>query len=173
MHRIRFFEMAKKIAVFPGSFDPFTLGHHSVVTRALPLFDEVVVGIGRNTLKNGFFSIDERVELIESVYRDEPKVRVEAYDGLTVDYCQRIGAAFMLRGIRTVSDFEYECAISQMNQLMRPGVETVFLLTTPELTPVNSTIVRDILNYGGDVSQFVPPAMNITEVLNRRNAQKK
>ena len=165
--------MAKKIAVFPGSFDPFTLGHHSVVTRALPLFDEVVVGIGRNTLKNGFFSIDERVELIESVYRDEPKVRVEAYDGLTVDYCQRIGAAFMLRGIRTVADFEYECAISQMNQLMRPGVETVFLLTTPELTPVNSTIVRDILNYGGDVSQFVPPAMNITEVLNRRNAQKK
>ena len=154
MHRIRFFEMAKKIAVFPGSFDPFTLGHHSVVTRALP-------------------RIDERVELIESVYRDEPKVRVEAYDGLTVDYCQRIGAAFMLRGIRTVSDFEYECAISQMNQLMRPGVETVFLLTTPELTPVNSTIVRDILNYGGDVSQFVPPAMNITEVLNRRNAQKK
>ena len=138
--------MAKKIAVFPGSFDPFTLGHHSVVTRALPLFDEVVVGIGRNTLKNGFFSIDERVELIESVYRDEPKVRVEAYDGLTVDYCQRIGAAFMLRG---------------------------FLLTTPELTPVNSTIVRDILNYGGDVSQFVPPAMNITEVLNQRNAQKK
>ena len=114
-------------------------------------------------MKNCFFSIEERIELIESVYRDEPKVRVEAYDGLTVDFCRQIGAEFMLRGIRTVADFEYECAISQMNQLMRPGVETVFLLTTPELTPVNSTIVRDILSYGGDVSQFVPKGMNIAE----------
>ena len=160
--------MAKKIAVFPGSFDPFTLGHHSVVTRALPLFDEVVVAIGKNTMKNCFFSIEERIELIESVYRDEPKVRVEAYDGLTVDFCRQIGAEFMLRGIRTVADFEYECAISQMNHLMRPGVDTVFLLTTPELTPVNSTIVRDILSYGGDVSQFVPASMDINGVLSKR-----
>lgn len=160
--------MEKKIAVFPGSFDPFTLGHHSVVVRALPLFDEIVVAIGKNTLKNGFFSIDERIELIEGVYASEPKIKVMAYDGLTVDFCKSIGAAFMLRGIRTVSDFEYECAISQMNQLMQPGVETVFLLTTPELTPVNSTIVRDILSYGGDVSQFVPQGMNIKEVLDKR-----
>ncbi len=160
--------MEKKIAVFPGSFDPFTLGHHSVVVRALPLFDEIVVAIGKNTLKNGFFSIDERIELIEGVYASEPKIKVMAYDGLTVDFCKSIGAKFMLRGIRTVSDFEYECAISQMNQLMQPGVETVFLLTTPELTPVNSTIVRDILSYGGDVSQFVPQGMNIKEVLDKR-----
>lgn len=160
--------MDKKIAVFPGSFDPFTLGHHSVVTRALPLFDEIVVAIGKNTLKNGFFSIDERIELIEGVYANEPKIKVMAYDGLTVDFCKSIGASFMLRGIRTVSDFEYECAISQMNQLMQPGVETVFLLTTPELTPVNSTIVRDILNYGGDVSQFVPQGMDIDGVLKKR-----
>ncbi len=164
--------MAEKIAVFPGSFDPFTLGHHSVVTRALPLFDKVVVAIGKNTTKNAFFTIDERIELIESVYRNEPKIEVAAYDGLTIDFCRKIGAAFMLRGIRTVSDFEYECAISQMNQLMQPGVETVFLLTTPELTPVNSTIVRDILNYGGDVSQFVPRGMNIAEVLDKRKKQK-
>lgn len=161
--------MDKKIAVFPGSFDPFTLGHHSVVVRALPLFDEIVVAIGKNTLKNGFFSIDERIELIEGVYASEPKIKVMAYDGLTVDFCKSIGAAFMLRGIRTVSDFEYECAISQMNQLMQPGVETVFLLTTPELTPVNSTIVRDILNYGGDVSQFVPKGMDIEGVLKKRS----
>lgn len=160
--------MSKKIAVFPGSFDPFTLGHHSVVTRALPLFDEIVVAIGKNTLKNGFFSIDERIELIEGVYASEPKIKVMAYDGLTVDFCKSIGAAFMLRGIRTVSDFEYECAISQMNQLMQPGVETVFLLTTPELTPINSTIVRDILNHGGDVSQFVPKGMDIAGVLKKR-----
>ncbi len=161
--------MDKKIAAFPGSFDPFTMGHHSVVTRALPLFDEIVVAIGKNTLKNGFFSIDERIELIEGVYANEPKIKVMAYDGLTVDFCKSIGASFMLRGIRTVSDFEYECAISQMNQLMQPGVETVFLLTTPELTPVNSTIVRDILNYGGDVSQFVPKGMDIEGVLKKRS----
>ena len=164
--------MAKKIAVFPGSFDPFTLGHHSVVTRALPLFDKVVIGIGRNTLKNGFFSIDERIELVEGIYRDEPKIEVTAYDGLTVDFCRSIGADFMLRGIRTVADFEYECAISQMNHMMHPDVETVFLLTTPELTPVNSTIVRDILNYGGDVSRFVPENMDIEGVLKKRKKQK-
>lgn len=163
--------MVQKVAVFPGSFDPFTLGHHSVVTRALPLFDKVVVAIGKNTMKNGFFTIDERIELIKSVYRDEPKIGVMAYDGLTIDFCRQIGATFMLRGIRTVSDFEYECAISQMNNLMQPGIETVFLLTTPELTPVNSTIVREILNYGGDVSQFVPASMDIKGVLNKRNSR--
>lgn len=172
MHGNCLTDMTKKVAVFPGSFDPFTLGHHSVVTRALPLFDKVVVAIGKNTMKNGFFTIDERIELIESVYRNEPKIEVAAYDGLTIDFCRQIGASFMLRGIRTVSDFEYECAISQMNQLMQPGVETVFLLTTPELTPVNSTIVRDILSYGGDVSQFVPKGMNIAEVLDKRKKLK-
>lgn len=161
--------MTEKIAVFPGSFDPLTLGHHSVVTRALPLFDKIVIAIGKNTQKNSFFTIDERIELIKGVYSDQPKIDVQAYDGLTIDFCNSINAKFMLRGIRTVSDFEYECAISQMNQLMHPGVETVFLLTTPELTPVNSTIVRDILHYGGDVSQFVPKGMNIKSILNKRN----
>lgn len=164
--------MAKNKAVFPGSFDPFTLGHHSVVTRALPLFDKVVIAIGKNTQKNGFFTIDERIEMIRGVYADQPKIEVTAYDGLTIDFCKSIGANFMLRGIRTVSDFEYECAISQMNQLMDPQVETVFLLTTSELTPVNSTIVRDILTYGGNVSQFVPEGMDIEGVLKRRNQSK-
>lgn len=164
--------MADKKAVFPGSFDPFTLGHHSVVTRALPLFDKVVIAIGKNTQKNGFFSIDERIELIRGVYANQPKIEVTAYDGLTIDFCKSIGANFMLRGIRTVSDFEYECAISQMNQLMDPQVETVFLLTTSELTPVNSTIVRDILTYGGNVSQFVPAGMDIEGVLKRRSQPK-
>lgn len=164
--------MAENKAVFPGSFDPFTLGHHSVVTRALPLFDKVVIAIGKNTQKNGFFSISERIEMIRGVYADQPKIEVTAYDGLTIDFCKSIGANFMLRGIRTVSDFEYECAISQMNQLMDPQVETVFLLTTSELTPVNSTIVRDILTYGGNVSQFVPEGMDIEGVLKRRNQSK-
>lgn len=164
--------MAKNKAVFPGSFDPFTLGHHSVVTRALPLFDKVVIAIGKNTQKNGFFTIDERIEMIRGVYADQPKIEVTAYDGLTIDFCKSVGANFMLRGIRTVSDFEYECAISQMNQLMDPQVETVFLLTTSELTPVNSTIVRDILTYGGNVSQFVPEGMDIEGVLKRRNQSK-
>jgi pantetheine-phosphate adenylyltransferase len=163
--------MAQKIAVFPGSFDPFTRGHHSVLTRALPLFDEVVVAIGRNTTKNSFFSIDERIELIENIYRNEPKIKVEAYEGLTIDFCHKIGAAFMLRGIRTVADFEYECAISQMNHMMNHDVETVFLLTTPELTPVNSTIVREVLMHGGDVSMFVPEGMDIESVMNKRKTK--
>ncbi|MCQ2374977.1 MAG: pantetheine-phosphate adenylyltransferase [Salinivirgaceae bacterium] len=160
--------MADKIAVFPGSFDPFTLGHYSVVTRALPLFDTIIIAIGTNTAKNCFFNIDERIELIEGVFANNNKIKVQAYDGLTVDFCREVGATFMLRGIRTVTDFEYECAISQMNQFMQPGIESMFLLTTPDLSPVNSTIVRDILRYGGDVSQFVPAGMDIAGVLSRR-----
>jgi pantetheine-phosphate adenylyltransferase len=165
--------MNPKIAVFAGSFDPLTLGHHSVITRALPLFDQVIVAIGANSSKHCFFTIDERIELIKGVYSNEPRIIVQSYDGLTVEFCKKVGASFMLRGIRTVSDFEYECAISQMNKLMLPEVESVFLLTTPELTPVNSTIVRDILRYGGDVSQFVPPGMDIASVLAKRQNEVK
>jgi pantetheine-phosphate adenylyltransferase len=165
--------MNQKTAVFPGSFDPFTLGHYSVLTRALSLFDQVVIAIGANSSKHCFFSIDERIELIQGVFANEDKIAVMTYDSLTVEFCKKIGATYMLRGIRTVSDFEYECAVSQMNKLMLPEVETVFLLTTPELTPVNSTIVRDILRYGGDVSQFVPQGMDIAAVLKKRNELKK
>jgi pantetheine-phosphate adenylyltransferase len=164
--------MANKIAIFPGSFDPFTNGHFSVVTRSLALFDKVIIAIGNNTGKNAFFSVQERIELIENVFAGEPIIEVQSYDGLTVEFCKSVGAAYMIRGIRTVADFEYECAVSQMNKLMLPEVESVFLLTTPELTPVNSTIVRDILRFGGDVSLFVPKGMKINEVIERRKQMK-
>lgn len=157
-----------KIAVFAGSFDPFTKGHESVVVRALPLFDKIIIAIGNNSTKMGFLTVEERMELIENVFANEPRIVVEAYEGLTVDYCKKTGATFMLRGIRTAADFEYERAVAQMNKLMLPEVESFFLLTTPELTPVNSTIVRDILRYGGDVSQFLPDNANIYSLLEKR-----
>lgn len=157
-----------KTAIFPGSFDPFTLGHESVVRRALPLFDKIIIAIGNNSSKSGFLSIGERIELTNQVFADEPKIEVEAYEGLTVDYCKKAGAQYMLRGIRTAADFEYERAVAQMNKSMLPNVESVFLLTTPELTPVNSTIVRDILRHGGDVSQFLPKGMDILAMLKKR-----
>lgn len=160
----------EKIAIFPGSFDPFTRGHESVVLRALGLFDKIIVAIGNNSSKSGFFTIEERIELIEMVFVDIPKVEVVSYDGLTVDFCKKVQAQFMLRGIRTAADFEYERAVAQMNKSMLPDVESVILLTTPELTPVNSTIVRDILRYGGDVSQFLPEKMDVVKVLNDRKS---
>lgn len=156
-------------AIFPGSFDPFTRGHESIVVRALPLFEKITIAIGVNSSKAGFFSIEERIELIKSVFAHEPKVEVEAYKGLTVDYCKNKKVSHMLRGIRTAADFEYERAVAQMNKSMLPEVESVFLLTTPELTPVNSTIVRDIMRYGGDVEQFLPKGMDVKSVLDRRN----
>ncbi len=158
-------------AIFRGSFDPFTKGHESIIVRALPLFDKITISIGVNSNKEGFFSIEERIELINNVFANEPKVSVEAYKGLTVEYCKNKGVSHMLRGIRTAADFEYERAVAQMNKAMLPEVESIFLLTTPELTPVNSTIVRDILRYGGDVDQFLPNGMNVKSVLKRRNKQ--
>lgn len=155
-------------AIFPGSFDPFTRGHESIVVRALPLFDKITISIGVNSNKAGFFTIDERIELISKVFENEPKVEIEAYKGLTVEYCKNKKVSHMLRGIRTAADFEYERAVAQMNKAMLPEVESVFLLTTPELTPVNSTIVRDILRYGGDVAQFLPEGMDVKAILKRR-----
>lgn len=155
-------------AIFPGSFDPFTRGHENIIERALPLFSKITIAIGVNSNKEGFFSIEERIELIDSVFKNEPKIEIEAYEGLTVEYCKNKGVSHMLRGIRTASDFEYERGVAQMNKLMLPEVESVFLLTTPELTPVNSTIVRDIMRYGGDVKQFLPNSMNVKSILDKR-----
>ncbi len=161
-----------KIAVFAGSFDPFTKGHESVVVRALPLFDKIIIAIGHNSTKMEFLNLEERLELINNVFINEPRVVVDSYQGLTVDYCKEVNASFMLRGIRTAADFEYERGVAQMNKLMLPEVESFFLLTTPELTPVNSTIVRDILRFGGDVSQFLPESANIYSILEKRKDNK-
>jgi pantetheine-phosphate adenylyltransferase len=151
----------KKIAVFPGSFDPFTIGHEAIIKRALSLFDEIIVAVGANALKKNFYSLETRKEMINKVFEDEPKVRVDHYEGLTVDFCKKNGAGYLLRGLRTSADFEFERAIGQVNKSMAPGIETVFLLTAPEHSYINSTIVRDIIKSGGDASNFVPAAINL------------
>ncbi len=157
----------EKVAVFPGTFDPFTVGHEAIVRRALPLFDRVVIAVGMNISKKTLFSVEQRVAMINEVFADENRVEVSSFEGLTVDFCTKIGAKYLLRGLRTAADFEYERAIGQVNKAMKPDIESVFLLTSPEHTPVNSTIVRDILVNGGDASKFIPTTINIKKYLNR------
>jgi pantetheine-phosphate adenylyltransferase len=151
----------KKIAVFPGSFDPFTIGHEAIIRRAVSLFDEIIVAVGTNALKKTFYSLETRKEMINRVFENEPRVRVDQYEGLTVDYCKRNGAKYLLRGLRTAADFEFERAIGQVNKSMAPDIESIFLLTVPEHSFINSTIVRDIIRSGGDASKFVPAAINL------------
>ena len=152
-----------KIAIFPGSFDPFTIGHESIVKRAVSMFDKIIIMIGFNANKKSFFPIDKRLKWINQVFQNEDKIEVRIYEGLTVDFCKEVGAKYILRGLRTSSDFEYERAIAQINKKMHPEIETVFLLTLPEHTPVNATIIRDIVFHGGDASMFLPSALNMDE----------
>ena len=148
-----------RIALFPGTFDPITLGHLDIIDRAMPLFDKLVVGIGRNANKQPMFSEEQRLQWIFDCYKDNPKVEAVAYEGLTVKCCNEVGAKFILRGIRYVSDFEYEKAIADMNRSLDRNIETVFLTCAPQFTSVASTLVRDVLRNGGDVSQFLPPSV--------------
>lgn len=152
-----------KIAVFPGSFDPFTVGHEAIVKKSLNLFDKVIIAVGANALKKNYYSLETRKEMIRKVFRDEPKVTVDHYEGLTVDFCKKQNAGYILRGLRTAADFEFERAIAQVNKAMAPDVESVFLLTAPEHSPINSTIVRDIIRSGGDASLFIPKSINIKD----------
>jgi len=154
-----------KTAIFPGSFDPFTIGHESIVRRALPMFDKIVIMIGSNVNKKSFFSIGKRLKWINQVFKNEPKIEVRVHDGLTVDFCKEVNAGYILRGLRTSSDFEYERAIAQVNKKMHPEIETVFLLTLPEHTPINATIIRDIVLHGGDASMFLPEGLDPDEFL--------
>ncbi|MCU0458603.1 MAG: pantetheine-phosphate adenylyltransferase [Bacteroidales bacterium] len=156
-----------KIAVFPGSFDPFTVGHESIVKRALPLFDRVVIAVGENAEKKNLFTIEARMKMIAKVFEGESKVKITRYSGLTVEFCRSHGARYILRGLRTAADFEYERAMGHMNWKMAPEIDTVFLLTSTEHTPINSTIVRDIIKNGGDASMFVPAVIKITDYLGR------
>ncbi|MDR1258604.1 MAG: pantetheine-phosphate adenylyltransferase [Tannerellaceae bacterium] len=145
----------KKIALFPGTFDPFTIGHHSLVMRGLELVDEIVIAIGINENKQSYFSMEKRIDAIRRLYRRETRVRVEAYDSLTVDFAEKTGAHFILRGIRTVNDFEYEKSIADVNRKLN-GIETFILFTEPEHTHISSSIVRELLRYGKDISTFIP-----------------
>jgi pantetheine-phosphate adenylyltransferase len=153
----------KKIAVFPGSFDPFTIGHEGIVIRGLSLFDEIIIAVGANALKKSYYPLNVRKEMIGKVFQNEPRIRVDHYEGLTVDYCRKNGAGYLLRGLRTAADFEFERAIAQVNRALIPEVESIFLLTIPEHSPINSTIVRDIIRSGGDASRFVPSVINLKD----------
>ena len=142
-------------AIFPGTFDPFTVGHESVVRLALTFVDELVIGIGVNDNKRSHYDVERRLQTIRSYYRNEPRVQVEAYTDLTIDFARRVDAQLIIRGIRTVKDFEYEETIADINRKLT-GIETILLFTEPELTAVSSTIVRELIKYGKDVSQFLP-----------------
>lgn len=149
----------EKIAIFPGSFDPITCGHASIVRRAIPLFDKIIIAIGVNALKSTYFDLEQRKNMIQAVFADCENIEVQSYTGLTIDYCKEVNAKFLLRGLRTSADFEFERSIGQINKQLNPDIETVFLLTQPEHTALNSSIVRDIIRNNGDVSQFVPAAV--------------
>lgn len=151
----------KRIAIFPGSFDPITKGHENILHRALPLFDEIIIAIGKNSSKQSFFSLEQREEWIRKVFANEPKVRVETYTGLTIEFCKKMNAKFILRGLRTSADFEFEKAIAQNNKIMAPEVETIFILPIPELSAINSTIVRDIVRNNGNAAPFVPEGIQL------------
>ncbi|HNQ61793.1 MAG TPA: pantetheine-phosphate adenylyltransferase [Bacteroidia bacterium] len=151
----------KKIAVFPGSFDPITKGHESIILRSLDLFDEIIIGIGFNSNKHYFFSQDRREHFIEKTFEGQAKISVKRYSGLTVNFCKEVKANYILRGLRTSADFEFERAIAQMNRSLSPEVETVFVVADPSLSHISSTIVREILLYQGDVSKFIPDAVKI------------
>lgn len=153
----------KRIAVFPGSFDPITKGHEDVILRAVPLFDEIVVAIGTNSSKKYYFDLERRLEMIRFTFKDEPKIKVDTYKGLTADYCKQIGATHLLRGLRTAADFEFERSIAHVNQTLVPELDTVFLLSLQEFSAINSTIVRDILFNCGDASRFVPEGLDLNQ----------
>lgn len=145
-----------KIAVFPGSFDPITVGHVDLVERALPLFDKIVVAVGINSQKKYLFDLDRRMDWLRAVFAHEPKVEVGSFEGLTADYAKKIRARYLLRGLRNASDFDYEKTISQLNNIIGDGLETIFLIAQPEYSHISSTIVREIIKGGGDASPFLP-----------------
>lgn len=150
----------KRIALFPGTFDPFTIGHQSLVSRGLALVDEIIISIGVNEKKQTYFSLEKRLNFISRLYADDPRVVVMPYDSLTVDFAREVNAEFILRGIRTVNDFEYEKSIADVNRKLT-GIETFILFTEPEHTHISSSIVRELLRYGKDISQFVPKPANL------------
>jgi len=149
------------IAVFPGSFDPVTRGHESVILRALPLFDKVIVALGENSEKKGYFPVEQRLHWLKQLFRNESRIQVTRYSGLTVEFCREYHAGYILRGLRTSADFEFERSIAQMNKALLPDLETIFILCAPEYSSLSSSIVRDIHRNGGDISQFVPEGLTV------------
>jgi pantetheine-phosphate adenylyltransferase len=148
-----------KVALFPGTFDPFTLGHLDIVNRGLNMFDEVVVAIGMNTGKKHMFSLEQREQWIKEIFDNEPRVRVASYEGLTAKYAEQIGAHFILRGLRTNQDFTYEKQIAYVNEDISPSINSVFLMSHQTNATVSSTIVRDLIQFGGDYEKYLPTSV--------------
>ncbi len=151
----------KKTAIFPGSFDPITIGHVDLVRRAIPLFDEIIVAVGINSQKKYLFDLDQRLQWLEAVFADNPSVMVDSYEGLTAHFCKKRNARYLLRGLRNASDFDYEKTISQLNNIVGEGIETVFLISQPAYSHISSTIVREIIRGKGDASAFLPKEVDI------------
>lgn len=150
-----------RIAVFPGSFDPITIGHFDLIMRSLPLFDKVIVALGTNETKTYLFSVEQRLNWLEKVFANEPRVSIAEFEGLTATFCKQVNADFLIRGLRNSSDFEYEKTISQVNQLLSGGVETVFLISSPQYAHISSSIVREVIKGRGDAKQFLPDGVTI------------
>ena len=148
--------MNEKIAIFPGTFDPFTLGHHDIVKRGLKIFDKICIAIGNNPKKNRYFSVDTMKRKIKELYIEDSRIKVISYNKLTAEIAKDNNASFILRGLRNTTDFEFENSISQINRDLNSNLETVFLITSPELAPISSTIIRDVISYGGDINKYLP-----------------
>ncbi len=157
-----------KIAVFPGSFDPITIGHVNLIQRACTIFDKIIISIGVNTSKNKLFPLEQRIDWINKVFRDESKIEVMEFHGLTVDFCKKVGAKFIIRGLRNASDFDYEKTIAQLNHELNHDIETVFLISRPRFSHISSTIVREIIRVNGDASSLVPPEVIIKKISDKR-----
>jgi len=153
--------MNKRIAVFAGTFDPVTMGHVDVVRRAAPLFDEIVIAIGVNTAKKTLFSLEKRTEWLKRTFSDLPNIRIEHYEGLTVNFCESVGAKYLLRGLRNGTDFDYEAHIAQLNKSLDSKIETVFMMTSPEFSFISSTLVRDLVIHKGDYQPYVPNSVEL------------
>lgn len=150
-----------RAALFPGSFDPMTIGHVDIINRSINLFDKIIIGIGVNTTKQTMFGIDQRIAWIKNSFEGNTKIAVASYTGLTVDFCRQSGAQYILRGLRTSTDFQFEKAIAQMNHYLNADIETVFILASPEYAPVSSSIVRDLIRNGADAKRFLAPGVKI------------
>lgn len=151
----------ERVCLFPGTFDPITMGHVDIINRTVSLFDKLIIAVGINASKQPMFSVEQRCDWIRDIFKHEPKIEVTSYTGLTINYCKEIGAQYMMRGIRYISDFEYEKAIADMNRLLAPEVETIFLTCSPEYSTISSTIVRDVIRNGGDVSRLLPKEIKL------------
>lgn len=146
----------QRICLFPGTFDPITLGHVDIIERAVSLFDKLIIGVGINASKQPMFSIEQRAGWIKEIFAGDSRIEVHGYEGLTVDYCKKVDAQYILRGIRYISDFEYEKAIADMNRMLAPGIETIFLTCSPVYSTISSTLVRDVIRNGGNAAMFIP-----------------